>query len=94
MIGTNGGLFHASAGLFSLLPVLKALVSMTQVPMCDQLVHLEGPQTPNLSHCDEKSFSNLSSSLQEAVASDQAQKCALEEMLNSNTVLVQGPPGM
>ena len=92
MIGTNGGLFNASAGLFSLLPVLKALVKMDQIPMRDQLVHLHEPQKPNLSHGG-KCFSDLSSSLQEAVASDQAQKCALEEMFKSNTVLVQGPPG-
>jgi hypothetical protein len=92
MIGTNGGLFNASAGLFSLQPVLKALVKMDQVPMRDQLVYLHEPQKPNLSHGG-KCFSDLSSSLQEAVASDQAQKCALEEIFKSNTVLVQGPPG-
>jgi hypothetical protein len=92
MIGTNGGLFNASAGLFSLQPVLMALVKMDQVPMRDQLVYLNEPQKPNLSHGG-KCFLDLSSSLQEAVASDQAQKCALEEIFKSNTVLIQGPPG-
>jgi hypothetical protein len=92
MIGSNGGLFNASAGLFSLEPILKALVRMDQVPMRDQLIHLNQPKIPDVAHGG-KCSSDLSSSLQEAVTSDQSQKRALEEIFKSNTVLVQGPPG-
>lgn len=92
MIGTNGGIFNASAGLFSLQPILKALAKMDQVPMRDQLIYMNEPKVPNLSH-GEKCFTDLSPALQDAVKHDQAQKLALEEMFKSNTVLVQGPPG-
>ena len=92
MIGENGGLFNASAGLFSLEPVLKALVNMDQVQMSDQLIHLNKPTVPNILHGG-KCFSDLSLALQETVITDKSQKRALEEIFKSNTVLVQGPPG-
>lgn len=90
--GCKSGLFNASAGLFSLEPILKALKRMHSVPMSDQLIHLREPKQPSLSHGG-KSFEDLKSSLQEAVVSDKAQKRALEEIFRSNVVLVQGPPG-
>lgn len=90
--GDNGGLFNASAGLFSLEPILKALVRMDQIPMCDQLIYLQKPKVPELAHGG-KSFSALSANLQKAVISDKSQKVAMDEMFKSNTVLVQGPPG-
>ena len=89
---SNGGLFNASAGLFSLEPILKALVRMDQVPLGNQLVYLNKPQTPTLGHGG-KLFSDLDLSLQKKVNNDQSQKCAMEQIFKSNTVLVQGPPG-
>ena len=90
--GGNGGLFNASAGLFSLQPILNALIRMDQVPMCNQLIHLQKPRTPNLAHGG-KSFTDLNPQIQKAVSTDLSQKQALEEMFKSNIVLVQGPPG-
>ena len=90
--GRKSGLFNASAGLFSLEPILKALKKMDSVPMSDQLIHLKKPTHPCLPH-GSKSFEDLETRLQQAVTSDQAQKRALEEIFRSNVVLVQGPPG-
>lgn len=92
MICGNGGLFNASAGIFSLEPILKALVKLDQVPMCDQTIHLRQPTLPLVAHGG-KSFLDLTSGLQNAVRSDQSQQRALEEIFKSNVVLVQGPPG-
>jgi len=92
MVGRTGALFNASAGMFSLEPILKALVRMDQVPMHDQLIHLKQPICPSSIAHGGKAFNDLSLELQESVASDQSQKRALEEILKSNTVLVQGPP--
>jgi hypothetical protein len=92
MVGRTGALFNASAGMFSLEPILKALVRMDQVPMHDQLIHLKQPSCPSSIAHGGKTFNDLSLELQEAVASDQSQKRALEEVMKSNTVLVQGPP--
>ena len=91
-LSSNGGLFNASAGLFSLEPILKALMKMDRVPMSDQLVALEAPTTPTVAHGG-RMYSELSNDLQHTVSSDLSQKVAMEETLKSNIVLVQGPPG-
>jgi hypothetical protein len=91
-VNNDGALFNVSAGLFSIEPILNALIRMDEIPMRDQLVFLQEPTVPNVAHGG-KSFVDLSPSLQKAVVSDEAQKEALEAMFNSNTLIVQGPPG-
>lgn len=87
----SGYIFNASAGLFSLQPICKALKNMDSYPMNTQLLDYARPPPPLLPHGG-KDFEDLSDSIKSAIGNDISQKKALQEIFNSNLVLCQGPP--
>ena len=89
-IGTY--LLSSSVGFFSIDPVLQGLQSMTSVPHADVLVHGQPTKPPEAAHKN-YAIEQLSSTVQKAVEADPTQKQALQQVFDSQVVLVQGPPG-
>ena len=85
-------MLSSSVGFFSIDPVLKVLQSMTSVPHADVLVHGQPTKPPEAAHKN-YTIKKLSNTIQQAVEADHTQKKALQQVFESQVVLVQGPPG-
>lgn len=83
--------FSASAGFFSVEPVLERLQDMDSIHMADVIVHYKPTSSPELPHAG-KHLSDYPD-IQMAVQADPSQAAAMELLFQSKVVLVQGPPG-